>query len=284
MICMKRKIITIDRSLCDGCGNCIPNCPEGAIQIIDEKARIISDIFCDGLGACIGYCPKGAISIEEREAEPYDEKKVMREKIIPSGENTILAHLNHLKDHGEKTYINQALEVLNEQGINIEVDKSDIKSTCTSNGCPGAKAVDFSSEKSDCESDILKTSSQLKQWPIQLHLISPQASYIQESDVILVADCVAYSMGNFHNELLQGKRIAIACPKLDRNIDQYIDKLTMMIDQAKINTLTIINMEVPCCSGLLTLATKALENATRNIPIKHIMISIKGEKLKEQWI
>lgn len=281
---MKRKIIKIDKSLCNGCGNCIPNCPEGAIQIIDEKAQMISDIFCDGLGACVGHCPKGAISIEEREAEPYDEKKVMIENIIPSGEKTILAHLNHLKDHGEKSYITQALEVLNKQGIDIEFDKSDLKSTPTYQGCPGTKAIDFSTQKTECESETLIASSQLKQWPIQLHLISPLASYFQESDVILVADCVAYSKGNFHTELLQGKRIAIACPKLDRNIDQYIDKLAIMIDRAKINTLTVITMEVPCCSGLLTIAKNALENATRNIPIKHIMIGIKGEKLKEQWI
>jgi len=282
----KRKIIEIDEEKCNGCGVCIPNCPEGAIQIIDNKARLISDIFCDGLGACIGNCPQGAISTIEREAEPYDEKKTMRENIIKAGENTIIAHLKHLNDHGETKYFKEAVEVLKEEGIEIDLDKEicdkeEGKLPC---GCPGSSVKDFSDECS-CEVDESGTRvSQLRQWPVQLHLIPPNAPFLQGKDVVLVADCVAYSLADFHKDYLKDKNIAIACPKLDSNIDLYVEKLTSFIDDAKINTLTVMTMEVPCCNGLLGLAKKAMENASRKIPVKSIVVSIKGQILKEEWI
>jgi ferredoxin len=138
----KRKIISINEELCNGCGNCVPNCPEGAIQIIDGKARLISDIFCDGLGACLGECPVGAITVVEREAEEYNEKKVM-ENIIKQGENTIKAHLQHLLDHNEMGYYNEAIEALKEKNIKIPELKKE-NSFC---GCPGARTIDFSNEK-----------------------------------------------------------------------------------------------------------------------------------------
>ena len=141
----KRKIIKINEEQCNGCGACIPNCPEGAIQVIDGKARLISDIFCDGLGACIGHCPQDAITTEERDAEPYNEKKVM-ENIIKAGNKTILAHLNHLKDHGEQTYLKQALDFLKEKNITVPF-KEETNNTSPACGCPGAKMMDFSSEK-----------------------------------------------------------------------------------------------------------------------------------------
>ena len=143
----KRKIINIDEEKCNGCGVCIPNCPEGAIQIIDGKARLISDIFCDGLGACIGKCPQGAIETIEREAEPYDEKKTMRENIIKAGKNTIIAHLNHLKDHGETKYFEEAMEVLKEEGIEVNLDEKACECAQEDRlpcGCPGSKVMDFS--------------------------------------------------------------------------------------------------------------------------------------------
>ena len=278
----KRKIITIDENKCNGCGACIPNCPEGAIQIIDEKARLISDIFCDGLGACLGHCPEGAISIEEREAEIYDEKKVM-ENVVKQGKNTILAHLNHLKDHGETTYLNQALEYLRDHDITIDFDHQK-KNTFHPEGCPGAQTIDFKNEKTPNQKNKNSQNSQLRQWPIQMHLISPNASYFQKSDLLLAADCVAYSLGNFHNNYLTNRTLAIACPKLDTNREIYLQKLISLIDDAQINTLTVITMQVPCCQGLLVMAKNALKQAERTIPIKHVMVNIKGEIQKEEWI
>jgi len=281
----KRKIIKIDEEKCNGCGVCIPNCPEGAIQIIDGKARLISDIFCDGLGACIGHCPQGAIETEERDAEPYDEKKVMRENIIKAGKNTIIAHLKHLRDHGEIGYFNEAMEVLKEKGIEIDLEK-ETECGCdhpSHPACPSAKILDFSDEQEDVEENGSRT-SQLRQWPVQLHLVPPNAPYFQGKDVILVADCVGYSLGDFHKDYLKDRSIVIACPKLDSNIDVYVDKLTNMIDNAKINTLTVMTMEVPCCSGLLGLAKKAAEKASRKIPIKSIVVGIKGNIVNEEWV
>lgn len=273
---MKRKIIKIDEEKCNGCGNCIPNCPEGALQIIDGKARLISDLFCDGLGACIGSCPAGAIEIIEREAEPYDERKTM-ENIIKHGKNTIIAHLKHLKEHGEEEYLKQAIEVLKEK--NIEIDLSFLNEPVC---CPGMKIVDRREEKTE-EKEEVKVSSQLRQWPIQLHLISPSAAYFKKADLLLVADCVGYAYGNFHNDFLKGKSIVIACPKLDSGIERYIEKLTLLIDQAEINTLTVIIMEVPCCRGLLMVAKEALKKAKRKIPLKLVVISIEGKILEENW-
>jgi len=279
----KRKVVKIDEEKCTGCGLCIPNCPEGAIQIIDGKARLVSDIFCDGLGACLGHCPEGAITTEEREAEPYSEKKTM-DNIVKAGKNTIIAHLKHLKDHGETGYLKEALEFLEEKGIEVDLDEEQRKElsqqVCS---CPGALMKDFSNEKKESIKETGSRSSQLKQWPIQLHLVPPFAPYFQVKDVLLVADCVGYSIGDFHKDYLKGHSISIACPKLDTNQGIYLDKLTKLIDGAKINTLTVMTMEVPCCSGLLGLAKKAVEKASRKIPVKSIVVGIKGNILKEEW-
>jgi ferredoxin len=286
----KRKIIKIDEEKCNGCGLCIPNCPEGALQVIDGKARLISDIFCDGLGACVGECPQGAMSTIEREAEPYDEKKTM-ENIVLCGENTIIAHLKHLKDHGEIGYLNEALDFLEEKGIEIDYDietesKEETECGCDHpphTACPGAKTMDFSDEKKQVEETGTR-SSQLRQWPVQLTLVPPLAPYFMGKDVILVADCVGYSVGDFHKDYLKDRSIAIACPKLDTNHDVYLAKLKRLIDDAKINTLTVMTMEVPCCTGLLTLAKQAAEKASRKIPIKSMVVGIKGDILKEEWV
>jgi ferredoxin len=280
----KRKIIKIDEEKCNGCGVCIPNCPEGALQVIDGKARLISDIFCDGLGACIGHCPQGAITTEEREAEEYDEKKTM-ENIVKAGKNTIIAHLKHLKDHGETGYLKEAMEVLKEKEIEVNLDeKPNDKCTHRPQGCPGAKMIDFSDEKADETDESGTRSSQLRQWPVQMHLVPSNAPYFQGKDLLLVADCVGYSLADFHKDYLKGKSLAIACPKLDSNQEFYEEKLTALINDAKINALTVMTMEVPCCSGLLYLAKKASEKASRKIPIKSIVIGIKGKILKEEWI
>ncbi len=279
---MKRKIIRIDEEKCNGCGACIPNCHEGALQIIDGKARLISDLFCDGLGACLGHCPEGAITIIEREAEAYDERKVM-ELIVPKGRNTILAHLEHLRDHNEQEFLDQAIQYLKEN--NIDMKPETIQTTHPGCGCPGSREADFREEKQETIQDLPTAGapSELRQWPVQLHLLNPNAPYFRNADVLLTADCVAFAMGDYHAKYLKGKSVAIACPKLDSNRESYVEKLTSMIRDAKINTMQVIMMEVPCCGGLLHMAQTAREKSGRNIPIKQSIISIRGEVLEEDW-
>ena len=309
---MLRKIIQIDEELCNGCGLCIPNCHEGALQIIDGKARLISDLFCDGLGACLGHCPEGAIEIIEREAEPYNETVVM-ETIVKQGRNTILAHLEHLRDHNEHEFLKEAVAYIKTNNIDLSPG-AEIKQTITSPlifpkmkdalnhvkpeqesscGCGSSKTIDFRIDMDKVNAiatpAIAATAdapapSELRQWPVQLHLVNPMASYFQGTDVVLAADCVAFAMGDFHNRLLKNKSLAIACPKLDTNKDVYLEKLTTMISDAKINTLTVPIMEVPCCGGMIQMAKMAVQQSGRNIPIKKIVVGIKGDILNEEWV
>jgi Pyruvate/2-oxoacid:ferredoxin oxidoreductase delta subunit len=283
---MKRTIIKIDEDKCTGCGLCVDGCHEGALQIIDGKARMVSDLFCDGLGACIGECPVDAIELEEREAEPYDEYAVM-DRISPKGEKTIRAHLLHLKDHNELEYLKQGLNYLREHNIQIDMTGLEYENGNTEHGksfgCPGKKEIFFETKGQANESTI-ETSSQLRQWPVQLHLLNPEASYLKNADVVLAADCTAFAYGDFHNRFLKNRILAIACPKLDNNKENYVEKLATMIDRTNINTLTVVMMEVPCCSGLLQLAQQALSQAKRKIPIKKIIISLQGNILQEEWI
>ncbi|MDD2529450.1 MAG: 4Fe-4S binding protein [Lentimicrobiaceae bacterium] len=318
---MKRTIIKIDEDLCNGCGNCIPNCHEGALQIIDGKARLISDLFCDGLGACIGHCPEGAISLEEREAEPYDEIKVMEQMVVPKGRNTILAHLEHLRDHNETELLKQAIGYIKDNNIDMSPKNGEdnfkparqqvasfasieqaraavavpVSSGC-GGGCPGSKPIDFNIDLSKVDEAVNQAKneaaqtagedapSELRQWPVQLHLLNPQAGYFKNADVLLAADCVAFAMGNFHNKYLKGKTLAIACPKLDSNKESYIEKLTSMITNSNINTLSVLMMEVPCCGGLIQMATMARQMSGKNIPIKKTIVGLQGQLLSEEWM
>ena len=270
---MKRNIIAIDQEKCTGCGQCIPNCPEGAIQIIDNKARLISDLFCDGLGACLGHCPEGAIVVEQREAEDYSEREVIK-NIVKQGPNVMRAHLDHLSDHHQDAYVKEAMDYLKEVGMEIPENKKQPESKAC--GCPGAKSRTIIRENTNHSAVASVQPSQLRQWPVQLHLISPLADYFKNSDVLLVADCVAYALGDFHDKWLKGKTIAIACPKLDEGKDSYREKLTALIDKANIATLTVMTMEVPCCSGLLRLTREAASYASRKIPIKSVIVGVEG--------
>jgi ferredoxin len=276
--CMStRTIITIDEEKCNGCGLCIPNCPEGALQVIDGKARLISDLFCDGLGACIGHCPEGAITLTQREAEPYDERKVMV-NIARQGANTIRAHLAHLDAHGEKELLAQALGYLAET-------RTAVPEGWEQGAAPAAPAAPARAAPSHGAPAAQAVVSELANWLIQLHLSSPMAPQFKGKDVLLSADCVAYAAPDFHSALLKGKVLAIACPKLDDGKDIYKEKITALIDHAQINTLTVLMMEVPCCRGLLALAQQAREAAHRKVPLKAVIVSIDGGTvLSEEWV
>jgi len=276
---MLRKIIKIDEEKCDGCGVCVPECHEGALQVIDGKVRLISDLFCDGLGACLGHCPQDALTIEEREAEPYDEYKVM-EYIVHGGKNVIKAHLEHLRDHNEMEYFNQAVKYLDENGIELPVLKQAAShSAC---GCPGAQELSFAPAEVNEESG--KRKSHLTQWPIQMHLISPTAPHFRNSDLLLAADCCAFSYGDFHKDYMKGKSLAIACPKLDSNKQVYLEKLISMINDAGIKSISVLIMQVPCCGGLLQLAQQAVQSANSEIPIHVTVVGVNGEILREMQV
>ncbi len=280
----KRKIIKIDQDKCTGCGLCIPNCPEGALQMIDGKARLISDLFCDGLGVCIGHCPEGAINIEEREAEPYSEKKVMG-NIIKHGKNTIKAHLLHLKDHGEKAFLKEAIDFLKEKGI--EVPKLQEAAACHGqphghggSGCPGSKIMEFgAAEEARGETTGPKGVSQLRQWPVQITLVPPFAPYLNNAEVLIAADCVPFAYADFHSALLKGKVLLVGCPKLD-DTGAYKEKFKAIFETNNIKSLTYAHMEVPCCFGMIGAIKEAISESGKKIPFEEVTISIKGELLK----
>ncbi len=271
----KRKIIKINEKKCNGCSLCIPNCPEGAIQMIDGKARLISDLFCDGLGACIGHCPQGAITIEEREAEPYNERNVM-ENIVKQGKNVIIAHLTHLKEHNEKEYLQQALDYIKERKIKLILKES--PKVQEFHGCPGSQTIDFKDTKKEKSSTSkVKLKSELRQWPIQLSLLSPSASYFRDADILLAADCVPFAYANFHSDFLKDKILMIGCPKLD-DIQSYEEKLTDILKMNNIKSITLVHMQVPCCFGLQSIAENAIKKSGKKVPLKQIIITISGEK------
>ncbi len=296
---MIREIVKIDEDLCDGCGLCIPNCHEGALQIIDGKARLISELMCDGLGACLGHCPQGAIEIEKREAEEYDEVTVIKQ-MIPKGENLVIAHLKHLKDHGETGFLQEAVRYLKAHEDELEVDVNHIirevhnsqahaqaESGCASGGCPGSAPVSFERPSFMMAPEANTTvsgQSELQQWPVQMHLINPAAGYFQGADLLVAADCAAFAHGSFHQTFIKGKKLVIACPKLDQGKEIYVEKLVRLIEESKVNTITVVVMEVPCCGGLSQLVEIAIERASRKVPVKEIVVGIRGDVLAEEWI
>lgn len=254
---VKREIIKINLDKCNGCGLCIPNCPEGALQVIDGKARLVSDLFCDGLGACIGHCPQGAITVEEREAERYNEKEVMA-NIVKQGKNVIMAHLEHLKAHRQEEYLKQAIDFLKENNIEIP---SELNSAHNLGTCPGSGE------------------SQFRQWPVQIMLVQACASYFKDADLLIAADCVAFTYADFHQDLLKGKVLLVGCPKLD-NVRFYQEKITGILKQNNIKSITYAHMEVPCCFGLKDVIRQAILESAKEIPLQEAVISIKGDRLK----
>ena len=251
---MKRKIIQIDEEKCTGCGLCVPGCAEGALQIIDGKARLVSDVYCDGLGACLGECPEGALTIVEREAEEFDEHLALE----------ALAERRREEARGKA-------------GLNVM--------PASGGGCPGAAAMSFDRHPKEApRSAAGPQPSELTHWPVQLHLVNPAADFFKNRDVVLAADCAAFALGDFHARYLKGKALAIACPKLDNGQEEYVDKIRRLADEAQINTLTVVIMQVPCCRGLMQIASTGLSRAKRKVPLKMVVVGIKGEVLSEDWV
>ena len=258
---MIRKMVKIDEEKCNGCGLCVPSCTEGAIQIIDGKARLIADNLCDGLGACLGDCPLDAITIEEREADEFDETAVEE-------------HLQQLGHEPQPHHDEPAVPV---SGCPSAAVKS-FAAPAAGGGCPSARTMNFSEPKVEAGEPVGSRPSRLAQWPIQLHLLPPTAPFFQNADVVLAADCAPFAYADFQEDLLKGKALAIACPKLD-DTEPYVGKLVAMITQSNIKSLTVVHMEVPCCNGLIFMARQAIEKSGRDIPFETVCIGIRGDKM-----
>lgn len=281
---MKRNIISIDQEKCTGCGQCIPDCPEGALQLIEGKARLVSDLFCDGLGACIGTCPEGAISVIEREAGPYDENAVM-ENIARQGNAVIKAHLEHLLGHGQRDLYNQAVEYLVEHSTMIpdHDNKAILARPAPSRknpfaGCPGAAGRSFARNRpAGTEESPVSKGSELRQWPVQLRLLNPHEAYFEHADLLISADCVPFAYADFHKDFLRDKIVIMFCPKLDGDIEEYVSRLSEIFSLHTIHSVTVLHMEVPCCSGVAYVVNKALERSGKTIPVTDKTITIQGE-------
>jgi Pyruvate/2-oxoacid:ferredoxin oxidoreductase delta subunit len=273
-----RKIIQIDEELCTGCGICIPNCPEGALQIIDDKARLVSDMFCDGLGACLGECPEDAITIIEREAEPYSERTVMQQ-MVKQGVNVVRAHLEHLKDHGETGFLNEALVYLEEIGwenpLEIEGEEDDLLPMACAGTEPEMIIGDL--EETQSPPSGAPPESQLRQWPVQLNLVNPNAPFLSGKELLIAADCVPVAMASFHQDYLRGRSVVIGCPKFD-DARAYLEKMTQILTVNDIEKVVLLHMEVPCCFGLKALAERAIHKTGKDIQLESAIISVEGKE------
>lgn len=248
---LKRKIVKIDQEKCNGCGECVSACVEGAIRIENGKARLVSDTYCDGLGACLGHCPQEAITIEEREAEAFDET-VVQKAGAP-------------------------------QGHTAGATARPVPFAPAPCACPGAAQRTIQRPANPCPAGgpAEGPASELRNWPVQLGLVSPNAPYLQEADLLLVADCVPFAHGRFHQDFLRGGRpVVIACPKLDIAMP-HVPKLTQILVDAHPRSVTVVRMEVPCCGGLTRMAQAAVAAAGVEVPITEITVAIQGGVIRE---
>ncbi len=248
---IKRKIIQIDEEKCDGCGQCVIGCAEGALAIVDGKAKVISDNLCDGLGACIGECPQDALEIIERDADEYDEAAVE-------------AHLE-----------------------TQEVKESKPREKAMPSGCPSAQIQSFSpgpcAAANKPTMQVSDQASALTHWPVQIRLIPPHAPFLKGADLLVVADCVPVAFPRLHQDLMQGKAIMIGCPKFD-DAEEYIEKFAAIFETAGIKSVTTVVMEVPCCSGLPMMVQKGLEKSGAQVPLSQVVVSTRGEIIEEQLV
>ncbi len=289
---MIRKVIHIDEEKCDGCGLCIPECKENAIAIIEGKAKLVDDIYCDGLGACIGNCPLDAISIEEREAKPYNEMKVL-DSILKNNPIYLNEHLNHLKEHNKNEYYNQAFEYLSLKGINV-MKKKNINNTQIEDaliykhkedmqqGCPGMRVINSQNVKEGerKSNSPVRNKSYLRQWPVQLHLVPPNAPFFQNSELVIMNTCGPVASANIHKDYLDGRSVVIACPKLDYT-EPYKDKLSNIYKMSNIKKVIVVIMEVPCCRGLSKIAVDAASQVDNHIEITEHILMLDGNLKQE---
>jgi len=242
-----RRVLRIDEEKCDGCGECVTGCAEGAIAIVNGKARLVGETYCDGLGTCLGHCPQGAITMEEREAEPFDEVKTQE-------------HLERLRVRTARLTPSPMMP--------------------TSHQCPGSMARSLGHRATAAASARnfagVPAASELRNWPIQLTLVPPNAPYFREADLLLVADCVPFAYADFHQRFLRGKPVIIGCPKLDQ-AEFYVKRLAEIVRAAQPRSLTVVHMEVPCCSGLTRIARHALGMAESDTPLTDVTVGIGGE-------
>jgi ferredoxin len=235
-----RKIVKIDEEKCTGCGLCVPVCAEGALKIVDGKAKLISEIYCDGLGACLGRCPYDAITVTDAEAEEFDEAAAKE-------------HMEHKETAAH----------------------DDEKLAC---GCSSATVQSFEKQDAGAECCASHQASQLGHWPVQLTLVPPQAPFLKAADVLLTADCVPFACAGFHQDFLSDHALLVACPKLD-DFQAHVSKLTEILRTADIKSITVVHMEVPCCSGLVHMAKLALQQSGKDIPLEEVTIGMQGERV-----
>jgi NAD-dependent dihydropyrimidine dehydrogenase PreA subunit len=245
---VKRKIVQIDEERCDGCGICVPACAEGAIQVVDGKARLAAERYCDGLGACLGECPNDALRVIEREADEFDEEAV-------------------------------------EQHLEAEAKSEGGEATMPC-GCPSAHIQSFGPDPS-CQQANEPTGlagsevSALAHWPVQIRLVRPTAPFLEGADLLVVADCTPVAYPSFHRDFLHGKVVMVGCPKFD-DAQAYVDKFAEIFQKAGIRSVTVLTMEVPCCQGLPLIVKRGMDAAGRKAPMEQVVISTRGEVLKRQ--
>jgi ferredoxin len=247
-----RKIIRIDEEKCDGCGLCVPSCAEGAIRLVDGKARLVAEKYCDGLGACLGECPRGALAVIDTEADPFDEEAA--KELVRADRND-----NHRQPSG-KTAGNKTLPC----------------------GCPSTLMQTFAPQ-TGCDRANVPVSqpasgvSALTHWPVQIRLVPPSAPFLRGADLLVAADCTPVAYPRFHDDLLRGKTVLLGCPKFD-DAEDYVNKFATIFETAAIKSVTIVVMEVPCCQGLPVIVRKGMALAGKEIPIEVVVISTRGEK------
>lgn len=286
---MKRDIIKIDENLCNGCGVCVMGCHEGALQVIDGKARLVNELFCDGLGACIGECPEGAIEIEHRDAEEYDEIKTMDNLLLKS-DATVVAHLEHLRSHNAVDFYEQGIQYLNKLNRNdiIEIvgkpkmhqEHNQQPVAC---GCPGSaeRTMNHTEQRTISRT---KNQSELSHWPVQLHLVNPAAGFFKDTELVVMSTCGPIASANVHTDYLAGRAVVVACPKLDRT-DPYTEKLAAIIQNSNLRKIIVVIMEVPCCAGLSKIVKEARAlSGIEDLIIEEHTLGLNGELINMRRI